>query len=104
MRRRSAPDRRRRHLAAALDTALTDVIRPPRARTARVPVARRQVLDAQSEIEQLVAQLRDGRRRVDPDALLLAEEVLCDPDGPLFADRPAGALSDRLRLVRVALG
>ena len=34
----------------------------------------------------------------------LAEEVLCDVEGPLFVPSPAGALQARLQLVRVAFG
>ena len=83
---------------------LRDVLRPANAFTARAPVARAQVLDAQPEIEQLIAYLRDDGRAVDGDALLLAEEVLCDVEGPLFVPGPAGALQARLQLVRVALG
>lgn len=79
------------------------MLKPAYAFTARAPVARVQVLDAQPEIEQLIARLRDGRRRVDADGLLLAEEVLCDVNGPLFAPSPAGALLSRVRGVRIAL-
>ena len=96
--------RRRRHVALAFDTVLHDVLAPAYAFTARAPVARDQVLDAQAEIEQLIALLRDRGRRVDADALLLAEEVLCDVDGPLFVPSPDGALLSRVRFVRVALG
>ena len=94
--------RRRRDVALAFDTVLRDVLRPAYAFTARAPVARVQVLDAQAEIEQLIARLRDGRRRVDADGLLLAEEVLCDVNGPLFAPTPAGALLSRVRGICVA--
>jgi hypothetical protein len=83
---------------------LRDVLRPVYAFTARAPVARAQVLDAQAEIEQLIAHLCDGDRAVDAASLLLAEDVLCDVDGPLFVPGPAGALLGRVRLVRVALG
>ena len=95
--------RRRRRLAAAFETVLEDVLRPPRAFTARAPVAPDQVLAAQGEIEQVIARLLDEGRSVDPDGLLVASDVLCDVDGPLFAERPAGALREHLRLVRVAL-
>lgn len=87
----------------AFETILRDVVRPACALTARAPVMRGQVIAAQGEIEQLVARLRDRRRRIDPDALLLAEELLCDVDGPLFVAAPAGALRGRVRLLRVAL-
>jgi hypothetical protein len=71
--------------------------------TARAPVEQAQVLDALPEIDQLVAHLRDERRPVARDALLLAEEILCDADGPLFVPAPRGALRLRVRLVRIAL-
>jgi hypothetical protein len=96
--------RHRRHIARAYDTVLRDVLRPAQAFTARAPVSREQVLDAQPEIEHLIAHLRDGGRAVDRDALLLAEEILCDVEGPLFVPSPAGALHARLQLVRVACG
>jgi hypothetical protein len=96
--------RRRRDVAQAFDTVLLDVLRPVDAFTARAPVARAQVLDAQSEIEQLIAHLRDDVRRVDADALQLAEELLCDADGPLFVESSLLTLSARVRLVRIALG
>jgi hypothetical protein len=88
----------------AFDSVLRDVLTPAYAFTARAPVARAQVLDAQHEIEQLIAHLRDGSRTVDAEVLLLIEEVLCDTEGPLFVPSPAGALLGRVRLLRVALG
>ena len=66
------------------------MVRAPRAFTARAPVARGQVIAARGELEQIVARLRDEDRAVDPAALLVAEDVLCDPDGPLFVDAPPG--------------
>lgn len=96
--------RRRGDVAAAFDTVLADALRPAYAFTARAPLMRWQVLDAQPEIEQLIAHLRDERRRVDADAVILAEELLCDVDGPLFVPSAAGALLGRVRLVRLALG
>jgi len=96
--------RRRRHVALAFDCVLRDVLRPARAFSARAPVARAQVLDAQHEIDQVIAHLRDADRVVAADVLLLAEEVLCDVDGPLFVPGPAGALAARVRLLRIALG
>ena len=96
--------RRRGQIALAFETVLRDVLRPPRAFTARAPVDPRQVLDAQPEIEQLVARLRDERRRVDGGALLMAEELLCDVHGPLFALSASGALMGRVRLIRIAMG
>lgn len=95
--------RRRRDVAGAFDTVIEDALRPRRGCTARAPVAAREVLDAQAELEQLIAHLRDRDRPVDAAALALAEEVLCDVDGPLFAPGPAGALRRRVRLVRIAL-
>jgi hypothetical protein len=95
--------RRRRDVALAFDTVLRDVLTPAYAFTARAPVAEDQVLDAQAEIEQLIAHLRDYGRPVDADVLLLAEEVLCDVDGPLFVPSPVGALLSRVRFVRIAL-
>jgi len=94
--------RRRFHLARALDSVLRDVLSPAYAFTAQAPVAREQVLEAQHEIEQLIAHLRDDGRTVDADALLVVENVLCDTDGPLFVPSPAGALRAHLRLVHVA--
>jgi hypothetical protein len=82
---------------------LRDVLRPAAAFTAQAPVARAQVLAAQHEIEQVIAHFRDPSRAVDADGLLLAEEVLCDVEGPLFVPSPAGALAARVRLVRIAL-
>ena len=97
--------RRRGHVARAFETVLEDVLRPPLALTARAPVVPTQVLDAQSEIEQVVARLRDRRRAVDTGALALAEELLSDVHGPLFAPvSPCGALLQRVRLLRIALG
>jgi hypothetical protein len=96
--------RRRRDVAEAFDTVLEDVLRPAHAFTARAPLDRTQVVGAQPEIEQLIAHLRDDRRRVDADALILAEELLCDVDGPLFVPSSPGALQGRVRLVRIALG
>jgi hypothetical protein len=95
--------RRRRDVALAFETVLDDVLRPARAFTARAPVSRTQVLEAQSEIEQLIAHLGDDHRRIDAAALLLAEELLCETDGPLFVPSRPGALLGRVRLVRVAL-
>ncbi len=95
--------RRRRDVALAFDAVLRDVLAPAYAFTARAPVARDQVLDAQAEIEQLIAQLGDHGRPVDADVLLLAEEVLCDVDGPLFVPSRDGALLTRVRFVRIAL-
>jgi hypothetical protein len=106
--RRALPERRlqrrRRDVALAFDAVLRDVLTPAYAFTARAPVARDQVLEAQVEIEQLIAQLRDHGRPVDADGLLLAEEVLCDVDGPLFVAGPDGVLLSRVRFVRIALG
>lgn len=95
--------RRRRDVAGALDTVLEDVLRPAYAYTARAPVVARQVVDAQAELEQVIARLRDHRRPVDVGALALAQDVLTDVEGPLFVARPAGALRLRVRLVRIAL-
>jgi hypothetical protein len=95
--------RRRRDVALAFDAVLRDVLAPAYAFTARAPVARDQVLDAQAEIEQLISHLGDHGRPVDADVLLLAEEVLCDVDGPLFVPSRDGALLTRVRFVRIAL-
>ena len=78
------------------------MVRPAHAFSARAPVARAQVLAAHDELEQIVARLREDDG-VDPAALLVAEDVLCDADGPLFVERPAGALRERLKLLRLAL-
>jgi hypothetical protein len=95
--------RRRSHLAEAFETVLLDALRPAHAFTARAPVARRQVVAAQGEIEQLVARLRDSGRGVDVDGLHVTQELLCDLDGPLFDEQPPGGLREQLKLVRVAL-
>lgn len=95
--------RRRRKIALAFDTVLRDVVGRADSFTARAPVAGSQVLAAQTEIEQLVAHLRDVDRRVDANALLLAEELLCDTEGALFVERPERGLSARVRFVRIAL-
>jgi hypothetical protein len=94
----------RRHLARALERVLDDAYDPPGCLSARVPVERAQVFQAEPEIEILIARLRDAERPARPEGVLLALDLLSDPRGPLFEPAEPGALRRRVRVVCEAVG
>ena len=95
--------RRRRMIADGFQAVLDDVRHPLRGFTARVPVEREQVLDAQEPIEHLIAHLRDDRRPVDDDAMQLARAILCERGSPLFAPAARGTLRRHVSMVCEAM-
>ena len=66
--------------------------------SARVPVQREQVLDAEPDIERLIGRLR-GERPVGEAGLQLARELLVDGHSPLFERAEPGTLRRRVRVV-----
>jgi hypothetical protein len=91
--------RRRRVLAQGFEAMLQDAHEPPtRFQSARIPVQRDQVLDAEPDIEQLIGRLR-GERPVDEVGLRLARELLIDRDSPVFERAEPGTLRRRVRVI-----
>jgi hypothetical protein len=90
--------RRRRTLAQGFEALLDDAHGRGLWYSARVPVERDQVLDAEREIERLIGRLR-GARAVRADALRLAHDLLCDRHSPLFEPTAPGSLRRRVRVV-----
>ena len=95
--------RRRRMLATGFARLLAEAHRPSRGLSARVAVGRAQVLEAQADIEQLVARLRDQERPIDPERLEPARSLLRDGTGPVYAPSPPGTLRARVRVICEAL-
>jgi hypothetical protein len=90
--------RRRRHLARAFEIVLRDAYDPPPL-CARVPVQRRQVIDAEPDIEWLIGRLRDAEKPARAEGVLLAIDLLSDPRGPLFEPAEPHSLRRRVRVV-----
>jgi hypothetical protein len=91
--------RRRRLLAQGFEAVLRDVHEPSaRWMSARVPVEREQVLDAEPDLERLIGRLRGGRP-IGDDGLRMARELLVDRDSPLFEPAEPGTLRRRVRVV-----
>ena len=90
--------RRRRTLAQGFEAVLDDVRHPRGWYSARVPVERDQVLDAEWEIERLIGRLRGGRP-IDDEGLRLARELLVERGSPLFERAERGALRRRVRVI-----
>jgi hypothetical protein len=90
--------RQRRTLAQGFEALLDDAHGRGLWCSARVPVERDQVLDAEREIERLIGRLRGGRA-VRADALRLAQDLLCGRHSPLFEPAEPGSLRRRVRVV-----
>jgi hypothetical protein len=91
--------RRRRLLAQGFEAVLRDA-REPRGTwmSARVPVQREQVLDAEPDIERLIGRLR-GERPVDEEGMRLVRDLLVERDSPLFEPAEPGTLRRRVRVI-----
>jgi hypothetical protein len=90
--------RRRRLVAQGLEAVLDDVRHPDGWYSARVPVEREQVLQAEVDIEWLIGRLRGGRP-ISEHGLRMARELLVERDSPLFEQAPPGTLRRRVRVV-----
>jgi hypothetical protein len=87
----TGPDARET-IAAALEEAIAEAVRPPRGLTARVPVHGAQVLAARPFLERLAGELR-AARRPRAQGVLRARRILADGTGPLYAPAPLGELA-----------
>jgi hypothetical protein len=90
--------KRRRILAEGFEAVLDDAHGRGLWYSARVPVEREQVLDAERDIERLIGRLRGGRA-VSAEGMRLAHELLCDRHSPLFEPAEPGSLRRRVRVV-----
>lgn len=91
--------RRRRMLAQGFEAVLRDVHEPRQTwMSARVPVQRRQVLDAEPDIERLIGRLR-GERPVREEGLQLARALLVERGSPVFERAEPGTLRRRVRVI-----
>jgi hypothetical protein len=87
----TGPDTREA-IAAALEEAIAEAVRPPRGLTARVPVHGAQVLAARPFLERLAGELR-AARRPRAQGVVRAQRILADGTGPLYAPAPPGELA-----------
>ena len=95
--------RRRDKLANALEQLIADAQQPPRSSmTAAIPMDRAEVLDARIPLSDLVCRLRSDAP-VDPQGVLLTEQVLCDVASPVFRPAERGALRTTVRQLNAAL-
>jgi hypothetical protein len=92
--------RRRRALAESLVRVARDADRPARWSCA-APLDRSAVRHAAPELRALAADLRDEPT---PQAISLAEQLLRDPNSPLYAGGGADALRRSVRIAREAVG
>lgn len=92
----------RHAVAAGLERVLGAAQDPPRGYSARVPVARREILAAAGLIRELAAELRYGDR-VNPRAVAMAQRLLTHGDSPLYAAVGGEGLDPALRHIRSAL-
>jgi hypothetical protein len=95
--------RRRRMIAQGLETVLDAVRHPTGWYSARAPVERQQVLDAEPDIERLIGRLRGGRP-ISDEGLRMARALLVDRGSPLFTRAEPGSLRRRVRVVCEAVG
>jgi hypothetical protein len=98
-----AAARRRRMVARAYETLLRDVEEDDFWLSARVPVRRDEVTAARTDIEALIARLREGRP-VPADALELAKELVRDSGGPLYCSAEPRTVRRRVRVIIDAMG
>jgi hypothetical protein len=82
---------------------VVEIERPATGMTAAIPVNRREVLAARTELLLLAAALR-GASHPDPRGVAGAELLLTDGAGPVFAPCPPGSLRRAVRRVTAALG
>ena len=94
--------RRREKLANALDQLVADAQQPHRGVTAAIPMDRAEVLDARIPLRDLSCRLRSDAP-VDPQGVLLTEQVLCDVASPVFRPAERGALRMAVRRLNTAL-
>jgi hypothetical protein len=75
--------RGRRQLVLAIERVLREASEPSRQRTAEAPICRRNVRDAQRQLERLADRLATGP--VDARGVALAQALLTDGAGPLYS-------------------
>jgi hypothetical protein len=95
--------RTRCRLACRFERIVVEIERPAAGVTAAIPVNRREVLAARTDLLLLAAALR-GASHPDPRGVAGAELLLTDGAGPVFAPSPPGSLRRSVRRVTAALG
>jgi hypothetical protein len=95
--------RNRRRLACRFERIVVEIERPAAGMTAAIPVNRREVLAARTDLLLLAAALR-GAAHPNPRGVAGAELLLTDGAGPVFAPSPPGSLRRAVRRVTAALG
>ena len=90
----------RRVVARGYELALLRAERPSGSLSAVVPLRAAELLACRPLVRQVVEQLRDEGREIEPGAVHRARRLLSTPSGPL---RSAGDLEAELRAVRDAL-
>ena len=101
---RYARPRLRRSLAHGYETAVREAVDWAYCPNPIAPVRRDEVVTARADIEALIARLRDLDRPIDADATRLAQELLCDGQGPLYQWAEPGTLRRRVRVICEAMG
>ena len=94
--------RRRDKLARALEQLVADAQQGPRGVTAAIPMDRAEVLGARIPLNDLAGRLRSDAP-VDPQGVLLTEQMLCDVASPVFRPAERGALRTAVRHLNAAL-
>jgi hypothetical protein len=93
--------KRRRALSASLKAALRDADRSPQW-TAAVPLARSAIRGAENELR-LLAECLAGMAAPAPQGVALAEQLVRDPNSPLYAPGSPEALRAAARIAHQAL-
>jgi hypothetical protein len=92
----------RRSLAAGIRRLIGDAEGPSRPLSSAVPIQRRAILCARSELERLAAAI-DADAPVAVEGLAQAQLLITDGHSPLFSSSPDGAIEDAVRSARAAL-
>jgi hypothetical protein len=92
----------RRSLAAGIRRLLEDAESPSRPLSSAVPIQRRAIVCARSQLEGLAAEIEaDGPLAVE--GLARVQLLITDGHSPLFSSSPDGAIEDGVRSARAAL-
>lgn len=95
--------RHRRGLACSVDNLIDAAEEPPRPYSSAVPLRRREILAARTQIAALARDLRDTAVPVSARGVALVEQLLRHGDSPLYWPSPDQTVEGAVRHARSAL-